>query len=139
MHIGFLLAAVFSTVILGSPVAEVQLPSLENFISFVPLDIAANPEQGTCVDALRSQSSNDQTFQKISQSLTNKLGPTLFFTWHLRQTAKKNISIRKLHTKGALFATKGNSVCWQGRNLSINSEIRISSHPPLSLSLNSLS
>lgn len=64
MHLFFLLVAVFSTAI-GSPNADAQLPT-ENFLPFVPPDLAPSSNELTYANAVGSRNSNDQIFQDFT-------------------------------------------------------------------------
>lgn len=123
MHLYFLLAAVFSTVILGSPVAQDQLPSIQDLSSFVPQDLAPNPNQESFADALLSQSSNSQTFPG-SAVPDQPTGPNPAFDIALAP----NNPGEKIDADTVQYRSfdchQGYSVCCQGWDRSINSQHR---------------
>lgn len=124
MQLYFLLAAVLPTVILGSPVTEGgQLPSLGNFISFVPQeDLAPNPDQIAYADTLQSQISNDQTFQENFALPDQQTEPSSGFDMALAPNSQgEKVDDETAEYRGFNCQQKY-SVCCQGRDLSISSQ-----------------
>lgn len=107
MHLYFLAATVFSTVI-GSAVEEAHLPS-ENFISSVPLDIELNPNQVTYPVALGSQSSNDQIFQEFA--VPDQMAPNLAIGMAIVPSAPVKELDDESTQNRAFTCQKGRSVC----------------------------
>lgn len=138
MYLYFFFLAVFSTAILGNPVAEAQHPpssssSLDNFISFLPQDLSPpnpNPDQGTYADALGSQISNGETFLDLT-ILDQTIGPPnlVVFEMALAPSSQgEKIDDETAHYRSFTCKQKY-SVCCEGRDHSINSQ-----HKPCSQS-----
>lgn len=113
MHLYFLAATVFSTVI-GSAVEEAHLPS-ENLISFVPLDLELNPNQVTYPVALGSQSSNDQIFQEFA--VPDQMAPNLAIGMAIVPSAPVKELDEKVHKIELLLAKKGGVFAVRARTL----------------------
>lgn len=115
MQIYFLLAAIFPTVLLGSP--------LENFISFLPQDdLAPNPDHITYSDALQSQNSNDQTFEAFAVPEQQQTWPNYAYDVALAP----NSQVEKVDDETARYRAfkcqEGYSVCCQGSDRSRSSQ-----------------
>lgn len=129
MQMYFLLAAVFPTVILGSPVvAEGPIPTVEDLMSFLPpQDLASNPDQITYSDAaLQLQNINDQTSEPDFAALPDQqqqTGPN--FAFDVALAAPHNRQEEKVDDDTAKYrefnCQQRNSVCCQGSDLSRNS------------------
>lgn len=122
MQIYFLLAAVFPTVILGSPVADGPIPSLDNFMSFLPQDLAPNPDHITYPDALQSQNSNDQTFEYFAVPDQQQTGPNFAFDMALAPSSQGEKVDDETAKYREFNCQEGFSVCCQGSDPSRNSQ-----------------
>lgn len=115
MQIYFLLAAIFPTVILGSP--------LENFMSFLPQDdLAPNPDHITYSDALQSQNSNDQTFEDFAVPDQQQTGPNFAYDVALSPNSQGEKVDDETARYRAFNCQEGYSVCCQGSDPSRSSE-----------------
>lgn len=121
MHLYFLLAAVLSTVILGSPVAEAQLPSIDDLSSYVPQGLAPNPNQEFYADALPPQTSNSQTFQDFAAP-NQPIGPNPVFDIALAPNSPGEQIDAETAQYRSFDCHAGYSVCCQGKDSSINSQ-----------------
>lgn len=122
MQIYFLLAAVFPTVILGSPVADGPIPSLENFMSFLPQELAPNPDHITYPDALQSQNSNDQTFEYFAVPDQQQTGPNFAFDMALAPSSQGEKVDDETAKYREFNCQERFSVCCQGSDPSRNSQ-----------------
>lgn len=123
MQIYFLLAAVFPRVILCSPVADGPIPSLENFMSFLPQDLAPNPNHITYPDAaLQSQNSNDQTFEDIAVPDQQQTRPNFAFDIALTPTRQAEKIDDETAKYRGFNCQQGSSVCCQGSDPSRSSQ-----------------
>lgn len=122
MQIYFLLAAVFPTVIIGSPVADGPIGSLENFMSFLPQDLAPNPDHITYPDALQSQNSNDQTFEYFAIPDQQQTGPNFAFDMALAPSSQGEKVDDETAKYREFNCQESYSVCCQGSDPSRSSK-----------------
>lgn len=119
----FLLAAVFPTVILGSPVAEGPIPTMENLMSFVPQDLAPNTDTIAYSDALQLQNSNDQTSEPdFALSDPQQTGPNFAFDVALAPYSQGEKVDDDTAKYRGFKCQQRNSVCCQGSDPSKNSQ-----------------
>lgn len=122
IQIYFLLAAVLPAVILGSPVADGPIPSLENSMSFLPQDLAPNPDQITYSDTLQSQNSNDQTFEDFAVPDQQQAGPNFAFDMALAPNNQGEQVDDETAKYRGFDCHEGYSVCCQGSDPSRSSQ-----------------
>lgn len=119
----FLLAAVFPTVILGSPVAEGPIPTMQSLMSFVPQDLASDTHTITYSDALQLQNSYDQTSEPdFALSDPQQTGPNFAFDVALiPYTQGEKVDDDTAKYRG-FNCQQQNSVCCQGNDHSKSSQ-----------------